>query len=104
MFLSYVEENYFTLILLSDLFVYLTVCLSSVQPVNFSLCRRLPTEHVSGQLQFKVELTSTGPDGKSASKSHVQNVFSLKVFFFINMQPVFLLQGLHLILSLVFHL
>uniref|UniRef100_A0A7N5ZQ60 HECT-type E3 ubiquitin transferase n=1 Tax=Anabas testudineus TaxID=64144 RepID=A0A7N5ZQ60_ANATE len=72
-----------------------------VQPVNFSLCRRLPTEHVSGQLQFKVELTSTGPDGKSASKSHVQNVFSLKVFFFINMQPVFLLQGLHLILSLL---
>lgn len=37
----------------------------SVQPVSFSLCRRLPTEHVSGQLQFKVELTSTGPDGKS---------------------------------------
>uniref|UniRef100_A0A3Q1I3G3 HECT-type E3 ubiquitin transferase n=1 Tax=Anabas testudineus TaxID=64144 RepID=A0A3Q1I3G3_ANATE len=36
-----------------------------VQPVNFSLCRRLPTEHVSGQLQFKVELTSTGPDGAS---------------------------------------
>uniref|UniRef100_A0A8C7X721 HECT-type E3 ubiquitin transferase n=1 Tax=Oryzias sinensis TaxID=183150 RepID=A0A8C7X721_9TELE len=35
-----------------------------VQPVTFSLCRRLPTEHVSGQLQFKVELTSTGPDGK----------------------------------------
>uniref|UniRef100_A0A3B4YGB5 HECT-type E3 ubiquitin transferase n=1 Tax=Seriola lalandi dorsalis TaxID=1841481 RepID=A0A3B4YGB5_SERLL len=27
-----------------------------VQPVSFSLCRRLPTEHVSGQLQFKVEL------------------------------------------------
>uniref|UniRef100_A0A8C8DIU5 HECT-type E3 ubiquitin transferase n=1 Tax=Oryzias sinensis TaxID=183150 RepID=A0A8C8DIU5_9TELE len=36
-----------------------------VQPVTFSLCRRLPTEHVSGQLQFKVELTSTGPDGAS---------------------------------------
>lgn len=34
--------------------------------MSFSLCRRLPTEHVSGQLQFKVELTSTGPDGKSA--------------------------------------
>uniref|UniRef100_A0AAX7UCS5 HECT-type E3 ubiquitin transferase n=1 Tax=Astatotilapia calliptera TaxID=8154 RepID=A0AAX7UCS5_ASTCA len=39
-----------------------------VQPVSFSLCRRLPTEHVSGQLQFKVELTSTGPDGKFASQ------------------------------------
>ncbi|KAF7667298.1 hypothetical protein LDENG_00068720 [Lucifuga dentata] len=36
-----------------------------VQPVSFSLCRRLPTEHVSGHLQFKVELTSTGPDGAS---------------------------------------
>ncbi|XP_072252628.1 E3 ubiquitin-protein ligase HECW2 isoform X1 [Leuresthes tenuis] len=36
-----------------------------VQPVSFPLCRRLPTEHVSGQLQFKVELTSTGPDGAS---------------------------------------
>ncbi|XP_024919297.1 E3 ubiquitin-protein ligase HECW2 isoform X5 [Cynoglossus semilaevis] len=36
-----------------------------VQPVSLSLCRRLPTEHVSGQLQFKVELTSTGPDGAS---------------------------------------
>ncbi|XP_038125705.1 E3 ubiquitin-protein ligase HECW2 isoform X2 [Cyprinodon tularosa] len=36
-----------------------------VQPVSFPLCRRLPTEHVSGQLQFKVELTLTGPDGAS---------------------------------------
>uniref|UniRef100_A0A3P8WGC3 HECT-type E3 ubiquitin transferase n=1 Tax=Cynoglossus semilaevis TaxID=244447 RepID=A0A3P8WGC3_CYNSE len=36
-----------------------------VQPVSLSLCRRLPTEHVSGQLQFKVELTSTGPDSLS---------------------------------------
>lgn len=39
------------------------VCFSRVQPVSFPLCRRLPTEHVSGHLQFKVELTSTGPDG-----------------------------------------
>ncbi|KAM4608502.1 E3 ubiquitin-protein ligase HECW2 [Polymixia lowei] len=36
-----------------------------IQPVSFSLCRRLPTEHVSGQMQFRVELTSTGPDGAS---------------------------------------
>ncbi|XP_078119220.1 E3 ubiquitin-protein ligase HECW2 [Sander vitreus] len=36
-----------------------------VQPVSFPLCRRLPTEHVSGHLQFKLELTSTGPDGAS---------------------------------------
>uniref|UniRef100_A0A3B5BMR5 HECT-type E3 ubiquitin transferase n=1 Tax=Stegastes partitus TaxID=144197 RepID=A0A3B5BMR5_9TELE len=38
-----------------------------IQPVSFSLCRRLPTEHVSGQLQFKVELTSTGPDASPDS-------------------------------------
>uniref|UniRef100_A0A8C7QDG9 HECT-type E3 ubiquitin transferase n=1 Tax=Oncorhynchus mykiss TaxID=8022 RepID=A0A8C7QDG9_ONCMY len=36
-----------------------------LQPLSFSLCRRLPTEHVSGQMQFRVELTSTGPDGAS---------------------------------------
>ncbi|XP_055086375.1 E3 ubiquitin-protein ligase HECW2 [Periophthalmus magnuspinnatus] len=36
-----------------------------VQPVSFSLCRRLPTEHVSGQLQFKVELTTTGASPES---------------------------------------
>uniref|UniRef100_A0A673B5Z6 HECT-type E3 ubiquitin transferase n=1 Tax=Sphaeramia orbicularis TaxID=375764 RepID=A0A673B5Z6_9TELE len=40
-----------------------------VQPVSFSLCRRLPTEHVSGQLQFKVELTSTGPDENNSKHS-----------------------------------
>ncbi|XP_017312394.1 E3 ubiquitin-protein ligase HECW2 isoform X2 [Ictalurus punctatus] len=30
------------------------------QPVSYTLCRRLPTDHVSGQLQFRVEITSTG--------------------------------------------
>uniref|UniRef100_A0A3Q3X386 HECT-type E3 ubiquitin transferase n=1 Tax=Mola mola TaxID=94237 RepID=A0A3Q3X386_MOLML len=35
--------------------------------LSFSLCRRLPSEHVSGQLQFKVELTSTGPDASPDS-------------------------------------
>ncbi|XP_062866985.1 E3 ubiquitin-protein ligase HECW2 isoform X2 [Trichomycterus rosablanca] len=30
------------------------------QPVSYALCRRLPSEHVSGQLQFMVEITSTG--------------------------------------------
>ncbi|XP_077439571.1 E3 ubiquitin-protein ligase HECW2 isoform X2 [Vanacampus margaritifer] len=29
-------------------------------PVSYSLCRRLPTDHVSGQLQFRVDITSTG--------------------------------------------
>lgn len=42
---------------------FTAVCFSRVQPVSFPLCRRLPTEHVSGHLHFKVELTSTGPDG-----------------------------------------
>uniref|UniRef100_A0A674B0V1 HECT-type E3 ubiquitin transferase n=1 Tax=Salmo trutta TaxID=8032 RepID=A0A674B0V1_SALTR len=42
-----------------------------VQPLSFSLCRRLPTEHVSGQMQFKVELTSTGPDGEDHLPFHL---------------------------------
>ncbi|XP_061641493.1 E3 ubiquitin-protein ligase HECW2 isoform X2 [Phyllopteryx taeniolatus] len=29
-------------------------------PTSYSLCRRLPTDHVSGQLQFRVDITSTG--------------------------------------------
>ncbi|XP_028320590.1 E3 ubiquitin-protein ligase HECW2 isoform X2 [Gouania willdenowi] len=29
-------------------------------PVSYSLCRRLPTDHVSGQLLFRVDITSTG--------------------------------------------
>ncbi|XP_073722336.1 E3 ubiquitin-protein ligase HECW2 [Misgurnus anguillicaudatus] len=30
------------------------------QYVSYTLCQRLPTEHVSGELQFKVEITSNG--------------------------------------------
>ncbi|XP_051560867.1 E3 ubiquitin-protein ligase HECW2-like isoform X3 [Myxocyprinus asiaticus] len=30
------------------------------QHVSYTLCRRLPTEHVSGQLHFRVEITSNG--------------------------------------------
>uniref|UniRef100_A0A8C4H3I5 HECT-type E3 ubiquitin transferase n=1 Tax=Dicentrarchus labrax TaxID=13489 RepID=A0A8C4H3I5_DICLA len=33
------------------------------QPVSYSLCRRLPTDHVSGQLLFRVDITSTGQEG-----------------------------------------
>ncbi|KAM8905586.1 E3 ubiquitin-protein ligase HECW2-like isoform 2-T2 [Spinachia spinachia] len=32
------------------------------QPVSHSLCRRLPTDHVSGQLSFRVAVTSTGQE------------------------------------------
>ncbi|KAJ8410607.1 hypothetical protein AAFF_G00195110, partial [Aldrovandia affinis] len=35
------------------------------QPLSYTLCRRLPTEHVSGQLQFRVEITSTGHEEAS---------------------------------------
>ncbi|XP_049919126.1 E3 ubiquitin-protein ligase HECW2 [Epinephelus moara] len=35
------------------------------QPVSYSLCRRLPTDHVSGQLQFRVDITSTGHEEAS---------------------------------------
>lgn len=39
------------------------VCVRSDQPVSHSLCRRLPTDHVSGQLSFRVAVTSTGHEG-----------------------------------------
>ncbi|XP_070711561.1 E3 ubiquitin-protein ligase HECW2 [Pempheris klunzingeri] len=32
------------------------------QPVSYSLCRRLPTDHVSGQLLFRVDITPTGQE------------------------------------------
>ncbi|XP_044200793.1 E3 ubiquitin-protein ligase HECW2-like isoform X1 [Thunnus albacares] len=35
------------------------------QPVTYSLCRRLPTDHVSGQLLFRVDITSTGHEEAS---------------------------------------
>ncbi|XP_041834256.1 E3 ubiquitin-protein ligase HECW2 isoform X2 [Melanotaenia boesemani] len=33
--------------------------------VSYNLCRRLPTDHVSGQLQFRVDITSTGQEEAS---------------------------------------
>ncbi|XP_062861504.1 E3 ubiquitin-protein ligase HECW2 [Trichomycterus rosablanca] len=38
---------------------------SGNQSLSFSLCRRLPTDNVSGQLQFKVDITSTNQDDVS---------------------------------------
>ncbi|KAL6485115.1 hypothetical protein MHYP_G00071600 [Metynnis hypsauchen] len=38
---------------------------SGNQSLTFSLCRRLPTDHVSGQLQFKVDVTATNQDDVS---------------------------------------
>ncbi|KAM9327636.1 E3 ubiquitin-protein ligase HECW2 [Pholidichthys leucotaenia] len=35
------------------------------QPVSYTLCRRLPTDHVSGQLSFRVDITSTGQEEAS---------------------------------------
>ncbi|XP_060793266.1 E3 ubiquitin-protein ligase HECW2 [Neoarius graeffei] len=35
---------------------------SGNQSLSFSLCRRLPADNVSGQLQFKVDITSTNQD------------------------------------------
>uniref|UniRef100_A0A672LHL7 HECT-type E3 ubiquitin transferase n=1 Tax=Sinocyclocheilus grahami TaxID=75366 RepID=A0A672LHL7_SINGR len=37
------------------------------QHVNYTLSRRLPTEHVSGQLHFRVEITSNGHEGTDYS-------------------------------------
>lgn len=39
------------------------ICVFSDQPVSYGLCRRLPTDHVSGQLLFRVDITSTGQEG-----------------------------------------
>uniref|UniRef100_A0A674AXN2 HECT-type E3 ubiquitin transferase n=1 Tax=Salmo trutta TaxID=8032 RepID=A0A674AXN2_SALTR len=39
------------------------------QPLSYTLCRRLPTDHVSGQLQFRVDMTS-GHDGKDMTSGH----------------------------------
>uniref|UniRef100_A0A8C8LTU3 HECT-type E3 ubiquitin transferase n=1 Tax=Oncorhynchus tshawytscha TaxID=74940 RepID=A0A8C8LTU3_ONCTS len=36
---------------------------------RYTLCRRLPTDHVSGQLQFRVDMTS-GHDGKDMTSGH----------------------------------
>ncbi|KAI7809118.1 putative E3 ubiquitin-protein ligase HECW2-like, partial [Triplophysa rosa] len=38
---------------------------SGNQSLSFSLCRRLPTDHVSGQMHFKVDVTSIGQDDVS---------------------------------------
>uniref|UniRef100_A0A8B9JGW6 HECT-type E3 ubiquitin transferase n=1 Tax=Astyanax mexicanus TaxID=7994 RepID=A0A8B9JGW6_ASTMX len=46
---------------------------SGDQPINYTLCRRLPTDHVSGQLQFRVEITSTGHEGEYMSESERGN-------------------------------
>lgn len=35
------------------------------QPISYSLCRRLPTDHVSGQLMFRVDITSAGQEETS---------------------------------------
>lgn len=35
------------------------------RPVSYSLCRRLPTDHVSGHLHFRVSITSTGHEEAS---------------------------------------
>uniref|UniRef100_A0AAY4B7Q5 HECT-type E3 ubiquitin transferase n=1 Tax=Denticeps clupeoides TaxID=299321 RepID=A0AAY4B7Q5_9TELE len=40
------------------------------QPLSFSLCRRLPTDHVSGQLQMRVEVTTTGHEGEGTKHHH----------------------------------
>uniref|UniRef100_A0A8C2JRP4 E3 ubiquitin-protein ligase n=1 Tax=Cyprinus carpio TaxID=7962 RepID=A0A8C2JRP4_CYPCA len=38
------------------------------QHVSYTLCHRLPTEHVSGHLHFRVEITSNGHEGTDYSR------------------------------------
>lgn len=45
------------------------MCVFSDQVISYSLCRRLPTDHVSGQLLFRVDITSTGQEGMCISFS-----------------------------------
>uniref|UniRef100_A0AAR2JC16 HECT-type E3 ubiquitin transferase n=1 Tax=Pygocentrus nattereri TaxID=42514 RepID=A0AAR2JC16_PYGNA len=45
---------------------------ASGSSLTFSLCRRLPTDHVSGQLQFKVDVTATNQDGETIHLRHLQ--------------------------------
>uniref|UniRef100_A0A667WU25 HECT-type E3 ubiquitin transferase n=1 Tax=Myripristis murdjan TaxID=586833 RepID=A0A667WU25_9TELE len=48
---------------LGQLIIPVQRLLEGDQPVSYSLCRRLPTDHVSGQLLFRVDITSTGHEG-----------------------------------------
>lgn len=53
-----VDEGHITFVTSS-----FTYCAHSDQPVSYSLCRHLPTDHVSGQLLFRVDITSNGHEG-----------------------------------------
>uniref|UniRef100_A0A8D3C8S2 HECT-type E3 ubiquitin transferase n=1 Tax=Scophthalmus maximus TaxID=52904 RepID=A0A8D3C8S2_SCOMX len=48
---------------LGQLIIPVQRLLEGDQPVSYSLCRRLPTDHVSGQLLFRVDFTSNGHEG-----------------------------------------
>uniref|UniRef100_A0AAQ6ALI5 HECT-type E3 ubiquitin transferase n=1 Tax=Amphiprion ocellaris TaxID=80972 RepID=A0AAQ6ALI5_AMPOC len=61
---------------LGQLIIPVQRLLEGDQPVSYSLCRRLPTDHVSGQLLFRVDITSTGQEGVCAS------IFFFFFFFF----------------------
>uniref|UniRef100_A0A3Q1GAX0 HECT-type E3 ubiquitin transferase n=1 Tax=Acanthochromis polyacanthus TaxID=80966 RepID=A0A3Q1GAX0_9TELE len=50
---------------LGQLIIPVQRLLEGDQPVSYSLCRRLPTDHVSGQLLFRVDITSTGQEESS---------------------------------------
>uniref|UniRef100_A0A8D3DX83 HECT-type E3 ubiquitin transferase n=1 Tax=Scophthalmus maximus TaxID=52904 RepID=A0A8D3DX83_SCOMX len=50
---------------LGQLIIPVQRLLEGDQPVSYSLCRRLPTDHVSGQLLFRVDFTSNGHEEAS---------------------------------------
>uniref|UniRef100_A0A3P8NZL3 HECT-type E3 ubiquitin transferase n=1 Tax=Astatotilapia calliptera TaxID=8154 RepID=A0A3P8NZL3_ASTCA len=52
------------------------------QTVSYSLCRRLPMDHVSGQLMFRVDITSAGQEG----------VYVYKPIFFHEKQLLYVLM------------
>uniref|UniRef100_A0A6Q2ZFL4 HECT-type E3 ubiquitin transferase n=1 Tax=Esox lucius TaxID=8010 RepID=A0A6Q2ZFL4_ESOLU len=59
--------------------------------VSYTLGRRLPTEHVGGQLQFRFEITSSIHPGSSSSHTHIlshpnlgyNSTFFLKIFLIL---------------------
>ncbi len=50
------------------------------QSLSLSLCRRLPTDNVSGQMHFKVDLTTMGQDGKFTCTFTLTKVLILNGF------------------------
>lgn len=52
------------------------------QILSYNLGRRLPADHVSGYLQFKVEITSSVHEGETSQQINAFLHFSERYFIF----------------------